>query len=548
VTLLQTTTLAYLQSAQTLAANLEALRRTQPHLCPYLAELPLNVEWVFARDRTLTALDEQGQWWSGCSLPTRAAAAILSRLDVRGAVGCFLAPAHSALVRVALDKLRPEQAIVAIVPQLQDLSLMLHCEDFSLNIGSGRLWFAAGPAWEHELRRLLDAQCGLATPTSFIRTPDASPDLIDPMIATAQRVFADVNACRARVIQGLLSQSVEARASRVCVVAPSRFRLWNDLGPALLGAFDGQHDLRPLHFDCDDPCNSSPLALAKAVSQCGAIMTANTARSDLPGVVPQRLPWITWLTASRIPRPTPGAMNDHVIVADSLLRESALRAGWESGQVHVGTWPQVQTRTSPAASTKPRTLALVADTLSLDTPSDLIEYSSHSLLWEAIRHELSADSFVVREAHAYLNDRIKQHQVGDDGFPRSRFVERLIVPAYEQGLARTLLRADVPLRLFGRGWEMLDEFKPHAGGPIDTREQFGAVIVESAGLVHAWPMAANHPIETTGMPVVRCTDGRAQSLLANARLAIEGRLPLPTPAFPPLGSELLKSILPSLHY
>jgi hypothetical protein len=124
VTTLQTQALASITAQQNLAANLAALRRTQPQLAMQFEHVATDVEWVFARDRTLTALYSSSEWWSGCSIPMRAAEAILARLDVKGSVGCFLAPRHWAFIRTALSKLRPEQAVIAIIPEIQDLALM----------------------------------------------------------------------------------------------------------------------------------------------------------------------------------------------------------------------------------------------------------------------------------------------------------------------------------------------------------------------------------------------------------------------------------------
>src|SRR5687767_5348968 len=105
-----------------------ALQASRPRFTP-----------VFGRDGSLTAFDESGHWWSGCSLPVRAAGEVLKTLDVRGPVGCFLAPPHAAHVKVALEMLRPGQAVIAIVPEERDLRVMLQCWDFSADICRGRL-------------------------------------------------------------------------------------------------------------------------------------------------------------------------------------------------------------------------------------------------------------------------------------------------------------------------------------------------------------------------------------------------------------------------
>ena len=50
----------------------DALKKTQPALLEHCHSLPENLEWIYGRDGYLTA-HERGRWWSGCSLPIRAA-------------------------------------------------------------------------------------------------------------------------------------------------------------------------------------------------------------------------------------------------------------------------------------------------------------------------------------------------------------------------------------------------------------------------------------------------------------------------------------------
>jgi len=83
--------------------NLAALAETQPNL---VASRNLeNLKWTFARDGTLTAL-ENGKWWGGCSVPAKAAEELLRPLQITASVACFLAPAHPAQILFALRRLK----------------------------------------------------------------------------------------------------------------------------------------------------------------------------------------------------------------------------------------------------------------------------------------------------------------------------------------------------------------------------------------------------------------------------------------------------------
>ncbi len=548
MTLSHTITLADSRAQQHLAENLKALDRTQPQLRPWVGDEMLNVEWVFARDKTLTALEEGGRWWSGCSLPRRAAEALLAKLEIKGAGGCFLAPAHAAQLRVALNAMRAEQAVIAIVPEMRDLALMLHCDNFSAEIAANRLWFAAGPAWNVGLRRLFDDRVGLATPSQFIRTAAADTELADSMIAAAQKVFSNVGTARALALQAMRHQPgpTPAVRRRLCVVAPSRFRLWNDIGHELLRIFEGQSDIEPVAFDADDPACSSPMALVQAAGSCDAILTANTSRTDLPGLLPETMPWLTWVTGDRVPSATLAGIDDHLIVADESVRQAAIRAGWAERRVHIGTWPALPVFAPPQQSGQRNgtPLAIIAGTVSLDTPKDLVEYSSHGLLWEAIREELIRNPFVLTDAAAYLEDRMRRHSIGQEAFPHTRFIDKLILPAYQQGLARTLVRAKVAVRLWGRGWDALAEFQPHAAGAVTTREQFRQIVADSTALIDLWPGVVGHPVHSTGARIIR--PGRsADWFVREARSALSGRSATPAWSAPTIGADLIKTVLRS---
>ncbi len=150
----------------------------------------------------LSARDMKGQWLTGSSLPRRAAAEMMQKLDILGAVACFLAPTHAAQLRIALDRLRPEQAVIALVPDANDLPFLLACDSFVREIEAHRLWFVAGEKWPESLEGLFADHPGLCTPMQFIRLPIAD-ETIDALIAPAQKVFGDATSDRSMTIRTL---------------------------------------------------------------------------------------------------------------------------------------------------------------------------------------------------------------------------------------------------------------------------------------------------------------------------------------------------------
>jgi hypothetical protein len=521
------------------ASNLAATEAIQPAVAAEVGSRRPEFRPVLARDGSLTAFDAAGKWWRGCSVPLRAAEAMLASLDVKGRVACLLLPTLAAHVRVALNRSRPDQAIVALCEDADDLAVMLRCDDFSADIRAGRLWLATGAVG---LRQLFDQQPGLATPAQFIRLPTTAAEDVDAAVAAAQGAFAEVNALRSRAVVRRRDawHRREARPPRLCVVAPSHFRLWDDAGAVLAEALRGDGPATVAAFDPDDPRCSSGLALQDAALQSDAVAAADTSRADLPGVVPAALPWITWVTRpGSIPLFPSVAPTDGLVVADPKWSHAAYAAGWPADRVGVGAWP----RSTAAIPNPPRVLAVVADTRPVVMPEQLEEFSSHQLLWERIAAELASDPFALREGPAaYLERRMQRHGVAADGFDAAAFLARLILPAYAQALVRVLVHERLPVRLLGAGWTELDEFRAQAAGPVVSRSDLSRIRDESAAFVQVWPTMDMHPIERLGRPVVNA-GGSGRSLIEAARSALTGNV-TPPPTGNPVSLQQFLSLLP----
>jgi hypothetical protein len=193
-------------------------------------------QWLYARDGALTLRNSLG-WWAGCSLPARAARRQLQTLDARAPVACFLDPPHPAYLRTALEKSDASQAVVALVPDATAMGIHLAADDLSREIAAHRLWFVVGADWPKQLRELFRAHPGLATPTQFIRLNLPDVDRLEPIIATAREVIAQVTSERTQTARGLSAawKQQTGPARRLCVVSRRMFRLWNDAGAVLGG-------------------------------------------------------------------------------------------------------------------------------------------------------------------------------------------------------------------------------------------------------------------------------------------------------------------------
>jgi hypothetical protein len=483
--------------------------RTQPAVVEQLRGVRDDeVDWLFGHDGSLTCRSAEGRWWAGCSLPRRAAMAQLKRLELAGAVACFLLPPSAAAIAVALEKLRPELAIIAVVPDTSSLRVMLACHDFSSDIASPRIWFIAGDTWPRALDELFDTWPGLSIPTQFIRLTSSDPEQIEQSIAAAQKVFSEVTARRAR-------QMREARDAwhgkvdsprRLLVVAPSQFRLWNDWGAALGDACLDDPDC--VIVNPDDPVSASPLAVVQRAAQCDAIVTIDTSRADAQGVLPESMPWVTWVTSGSIPARSSAGPNDRIVLLDENDCVAANRAGWDAREVAIAK-PQAS-ETAPIAES---VVGIIADTTVLDPPANIDDYSSHRPLWEYIADELTRNPFAVGDdADSYLNSRMRKFEVGDQTINRAMFLKSLIVPAYQQGLASALVEAGVPVQIAGKAWADIDRLRRHSTGPVTTREDLATVIARASLLLHVWPDQRAHAIDFAGPAVLRPARNRQRFL------------------------------------
>lgn len=480
-----------------------------------VGELAASVTWVFGRDGFLTAKDQDERWWAGCSLPKRAAETMLKKLEVRGAVGCLLAPTHAGQVMTALEKLSARQAVVVVQPDAGEMGVMLGCRDFSEEIRRNRLWFVAGHQWPSMMTELFAKRPGLSTPCQFIRTPATGDEVVQQLIPMAEKVFGECNDIRAVRISGCREiPSAKADSSkRILLIAASHFRLWDDAGAALLSAF-GDGSVR--HLDPDDPAQSSALGLALAAQDCDAVVVPNRSRGELPDVLPLATPVVSWITQPRIPAFDGRHAKDALLLADEAWVAVAQGMGWPRDRVQVAGWPTMEL---PPAGEK--CLALIADTRTLETPVTKLDASSHHVLWELIRRDLAADPFSVGpDVNGFIDRRMAKLGISEEGFDRGMFIEKLVAPAYQQGLAKVLLDAGLPIKLFGEGWDEAAGFMGAWNGVVRTREAFTEAVRGASVLIYPWPARSRQQIDAFGRTVVFAKIPRTENWVREARAAL----------------------------
>ena len=496
--------------------NAAAIGASQPELSRELSSVdPAVAEWLYARDGYLTAFVEPEQWWTGCSVPLAAARAMLSKMDVTGVVACFLEPTHAGALRASLERLRPQQAVIVVQPDVVELARALHCDDFSTEIATGRLWFVTGEDWPAALRSLLSLQRGLPTPSSFIRLPTAATERIEQLVGSAQSVFGDLSRARAGAVHRLREswRAAEASPGPVGIIAPSQFRLWDDAAGVLAETLAVDSALSWPRFDPDQPTTASPVALAEFASRAGALVSADLSRAEAPQTVPDALQWVTWVTTGLIPPFARAGVNDRLILADPQWQAAAQQAGWPEARIAVAGWPALPPE--GASHPDPRShVWMIEDTAPILADKSLDEFSSHRLLWEAIESELRRQPLLSGgDPDAFLSQRMRQIGIAEQGFDRRLFLDRLIRPALQHGVARLLVRAGVDLRLAGRGWELIDDLRSRAAGPVTSRNELYARVRDARVIVHTGSSSIVHPMDRAARPVIAAAGHTAASLV-----------------------------------
>lgn len=545
-----TATSAARAAGRCLAANLRALRSAQRDLADAVERMILDVEWVYARDGSLTAMEHGRRWWAGCSLPKKAASFMLQKADLSANVICFLTPSYAAQLRVCLDRMHGGQAVIALCPSLASLKVILACDDFAADIAAHRLYFAWGENWLAALDQLLIATPGLPTPGAFVRPIAVDTSAADALIPPAQQVFSQIAQRRSDEIVRLRGNWRPANRGKICLVAPSQFRLWDDTGHALhatLARASGGERFIPL--DTDDPASASPLALTMAASDAGALVTPNVCRAMLPDLIALEMPWVTWITSPRIVPFSRCGPKDALLLADPGWIALARQAGWPAERLFPAGWPAgAVARVGgpvPGVYVMPRNpvVSIFRHTQPLDPPPRVKDFSSQRVLWDAIAQRLLTDPLSAGDApEALLREEAKRARLDESTLESAAFLELLIPNAIAQGMARLLIAEGIAVKLYGRGWDTLDEFKDHAAGPLATRQQFELAVHESTAIIHVEPGLGAHPGEALGKPVIR-GHRRRDALLRSVRSALAGRLATPMPKTPPLSIETVLAAL-----
>jgi hypothetical protein len=541
------------QAIANFQANSQALNLTQPKLLQKIKEIEIPLSWAYGRDGFLTAVDGR-RWWTACSVPLLAGREMFKKLDLAGTVGCFVCPSHAGQLRAGFERLQSKQAFLAIVPDPLSLAVTLHCDDFSEEISSGRLLFAGGWDWIDQLATLLKDHPGLPLPQNFVRTALVDDADLDRFTVEAQSVISAETTRRAEAIN-LIRNSAERQSrpgQKILVIAPTHFRL-GDFSGQVLNNLCNQTDCDAfVAINPDDPQSASPMAVASAAQNAGALVMANSFRENFPNIVSNKTAWITWLTTTpdAIASPSPSAPNDALLLADPAWQSAALAKGWSKDRIDIAGWPANLSLDLLPSTSGGANLGLFVDTQTLEIPKKQKDLSSFALLWEMIETELRADpSILGTDADKFLDRCITKLAIPSEGLDRHLFIDQLIFPAYHQSLARQLIAARLPVALFGKGWMDIEEFRPHANGPIASTADFEQAISQCALLLDPNPMTKqSFPLRSLPIAILQPAGLNPTAPKNSARTQMQNAIPRKTQTISPLSRGRIAGLIPGFRW
>lgn len=493
--------------------NRAALEARWPRTVLALPETLPELEWLFARDGALSARHIDRRWFNDISVPRRAAERMIKQLVVVGSTAVMLAPTHACQVRRALDLLAATQALIVIVPGESNAGVIVACEDFSADIKSGRLWLAVGPDWQEELKAILDGNDGLAAPQTMIRVPGLNVATVELISRPCEVMLATHHKVQRQLVNMLHAKPrfPQRPVRKACLIVDS-FKLWDSAGQLLNNAA-ASSSLTCVTVDASSSTQASDLRLARAADGCDVVVTANIGRAERPGVVPDSVPWITWVTGATVPTRVASAKADRLVVADPAMREAAIAASWPASSISIASEPREE---RPAHDQGTRaTPAIIFDLPAITLPKSVEEMSSLRLVWELIERELVGQALRQRaDVDAFILSCADRVGVPRESFPLATFRDRLVSPLFARELAIEFASKHVAFAIYGDGWASVPQVASRWRGAVTTSDEFAACIAATSVILDVWAAATTHAARRTGRPIVKAWGRRAMDVLS----------------------------------
>lgn len=456
-----------------LEANLAALAEwlTSSANAIRQSRLPESLQCRPGRDGVLTfAWSDTGgvmQWLGRTSMPTVSAPALVEAFGP-GPAGILLYTMGSGHeVKLLLERIFPDQAIMVVEPEPWKAGLALRLHDLSAAIRNRRLLLFTGPAAWDEFGAFLVEHPGFFEPQRILSWPWFDHELIADITKRVESVNAALDRRRLQLHAVAVGEgrqhlaATHAERPAIAIIAHpfslAAYRL------AALLATAAETDWNVQRHLGDAPHQAHPLMIADVLHQHPPRMCILI--DSLPGGLPYALPdspaCVLW-TGAHLPEgvSSPQLMRGaRLAVASDALRNKAISAGVEPSQVIVVP-PAAQVGLVPSLRSPTRRLAVMADRPDSSPTSAGLHLVTHCRLWEAAREVIrqTADTYdddqaddVVRTAESRLRIRLETPSV------RAGIIERVrarLGPAIvREECLKALMASGLEFDLFGAGWD-----------------------------------------------------------------------------------------------
>ncbi|GIW75494.1 MAG: hypothetical protein KatS3mg104_0557 [Phycisphaerae bacterium] len=457
-----------------------------------------DLEWVRARDGSRTARFRSTQrLWGDCSVPRRSAEMMLRSLKLQGRLSCLLLPTHPHQVAVCLEKTPDPNGLIVILESESEWGVYTTCCDFSSE--AHRLFFA----WDvPSLSRIFEQNPGLPVPQQFIRLPVSDQSSCEKTIEWCQQVFSQVNQRQTDRLEQARAREIQTQRHLLTLVS-GRFQLWHDADRRLADLFGEEV------VDLDDVRHCASAYIAERASYTCGLLTTNVGRTSQPHLIRPDLPWICWATVGLIPEYVASCPRDGLVVIDPEWLPRAYSVGWPKDRVAVG-------QPDPLHYLGGDRLVLVYDLPDMTPPPEVVEYSSWRVVWDSIARELSCQPHrLAGDVTGYLERTRRRFGVPENDFPVQPFIQKIVEPAYAMGIARWLIQQSIPVHVWGKGWERVDEIRPYWNGPVENRSSLDQILITSGGLVDIF-LTEGHLSRYLGVPILKTVGRSPQRILQEA--------------------------------
>ena len=249
----------------------------------------------------------------------------------------------------------------------------------------------------------------------------------------------------------------------------------------------------------DSPAAASGLPLAEAIldSDPAAAVLVDRLRSEAGSLLPADLPTLSWLISPRDAEGDPKTILDRIGKTDVLVRGDAkllinLREAGLPADRGLYCPPVADpTLLEVPLDARREGVAIVGDVAAADPAAFGIMLPSLQALWKTLCEEIASRWIPYSDDQFPTFCRRAQRRVDvqlEDGSPAAEKFSRMLrrIAADNQlliGAATDLAKRNVPLRLYGAGWSLIESLAPHVRGPADENGRLDA-ITQSAVLLH----------------------------------------------------------------